>query len=47
MSSPVSARSASLWSLFAPGHLGASLMLAGGISLYAVETYVTATIMPK
>ncbi len=47
MSSPVSARSASLWSLLAPGHLGASLMLAGGISLYAVETYVTATIMPS
>jgi len=48
MSTPASAApSASLWSLFSPAHLAASLMLAGGISLYAIETYVTATVMPS
>ncbi|WP_296034847.1 MFS transporter [uncultured Agrobacterium sp.] len=39
--------STSLWALFSAKHLGASLMLAGGIALYAIETYVTATIMPS
>ena len=33
--------------LFSRDHIATSLMLAGGISLYAVETYVTATIMPS
>ncbi|WP_296098979.1 MFS transporter [uncultured Agrobacterium sp.] len=39
--------STSLWALFSAKHLGASLMLASGIALYAIETYVTATIMPS
>ncbi|PVE53133.1 MFS transporter [Rhizobium rhizogenes] len=47
MSSPGAPSSTSLWTLFSARHLGASLMLSGGIALYAIETYVTATIMPS
>ncbi|MCP8897094.1 MFS transporter [Shinella daejeonensis] len=33
--------------LFSRTHLFATLMLGGGISLHAVETYITATLMPS
>lgn len=33
--------------LFSRAHRGASVMLAGGVALYAVETYVTITITPS
>ncbi|WET74688.1 MFS transporter [Rhizobium croatiense] len=33
--------------LFLPEHLAATLMLAGGVTLYAVESYITATIAPS
>ncbi|MDX3928760.1 MAG: MFS transporter [Shinella sp.] len=33
--------------LFHPSRLFATLMLGGGISLHAVETYITATLMPS
>lgn len=33
--------------IFAPAHLGATLMLGGGISLHAVEVYVSITILPS
>ncbi|MFB2607147.1 MFS transporter, partial [Rhizobium phaseoli] len=37
----------SVFRLFLPEHLAATLMLAGGVTLYAVESYVTATIAPS
>ena len=37
----------SVWQLFRPGLWPATLMLAGGVTLYAVETYITATIAPS
>ncbi|MBB2822862.1 UNVERIFIED_ORG: MFS family permease [Rhizobium esperanzae] len=37
----------SLFRLFLPEHLAATLMLAGGVTLYAVESYITATIAPS
>ncbi|MBB3520841.1 hypothetical protein FHX03_000150 [Rhizobium sp. BK456] len=37
----------SLLRLFLPEHLPATLMLAGGVMLYAVESYITATIAPS
>lgn len=37
----------SVWALFSAKHLAASLMLGGGVALYAIETYVTATVMPS
>lgn len=33
--------------MFAPGHLGATLMLGGGIALHAVEVYISITVMPS
>ncbi|MBX5185175.1 MFS transporter [Rhizobium sp. NZLR5] len=37
----------SLLRLFLPEHLPATLMLAGGVTLYAVESYIMATIAPS
>ncbi|KEC75978.1 UNVERIFIED_ORG: MFS family permease [Rhizobium esperanzae] len=37
----------SVFRLFLPEHLAATLMLAGGVTLYAVESYITATIAPS
>lgn len=37
----------SVFGLFLPEHLPATLMLAGGVTLYAVESYITATIAPS
>ncbi|OWV76280.1 MFS transporter [Rhizobium sp. R634] len=37
----------SLFRLFLPEHLAATMMLAGGVTLYAVESYITATIAPS
>ncbi|MEE3625045.1 MFS transporter [Nitrospirillum sp. BR 11752] len=37
----------SVWRLFSPGLLPATLMLGGGVTLFAVETYVTATVAPS
>ncbi|PDS75150.1 MFS transporter [Rhizobium sp. L43] len=39
--------SSSVLALFLPRHLPATLMLAGGVALYAVESYITATIAPS
>lgn len=36
-----------LSSLFSRAHVFATLMLGGGIALHAVETYITATLMPS
>ena len=33
--------------MFAPAHLGATLMLGGGIALHAVEVYISITVMPS
>ena len=40
-------KSASIFTLFSPRLLPATLMLGGGVTLYAVESYVTATIAPS
>ncbi|NTF41259.1 MULTISPECIES: MFS transporter [Rhizobium] len=40
-------KSASLFTLFSPKLLPATLMLGGGVTLYAVESYITATIAPS
>src|ERR1700752_2719017 len=40
-------RSTSIFTLFSPQLLPATLMLGGGVTLYAVETYITATIAPS
>ena len=37
----------SVFGLFLPEHLPATLMFAGGVTLYAVESYITATIAPS
>lgn len=37
----------SVFRLFLPEHLPATMMLAGGVTLYAVESYITATIAPS
>ncbi|MBB3745814.1 MFS family permease [Rhizobium sp. BK226] len=37
----------SVFRLFLPEHLPATLMLAGGVMLYAVESYIMATIAPS
>ncbi|MGO7158861.1 MFS transporter, partial [Rhizobium johnstonii] len=37
----------SVFRLFLPEHLPATLMLAGGVTLYAVESYIMATIAPS
>lgn len=37
----------SIFQLFTPSLLPATLMLGGGVTLYAVETYITATIAPS
>lgn len=37
----------SVFRLFLPEHLPATLMLAGGVTLYAVESFITATIAPS
>ncbi|ANK84814.1 MULTISPECIES: MFS transporter [unclassified Rhizobium] len=37
----------SVFRLFLPAHLPATFMLAGGVTLYAVESYITATITPS
>lgn len=42
-----SLKSASLFTLFSPRLLPATLMLGGGVTLYAVESYITATIAPS
>lgn len=39
--------STSVFRLFSPALLPATLMLAGGVTLYAVESYITATIAPS
>ncbi|QKK24618.1 MFS transporter [Rhizobium hidalgonense] len=41
------ANASSLLRLFLPEHLPATLILAGGVTLYAVETYIMATIAPS
>ncbi|WP_454848540.1 MFS transporter [Rhizobium binxianense] len=41
------AASTSVLRLFSPALLPATLMLAGGVTLYAVESYITATIAPS
>ncbi|MDE1147864.1 MAG: MFS transporter [Azospirillaceae bacterium] len=38
---------ASVYQLFSPAHLPATLMLGGGVTLFAIETYVTATVAPS
>ena len=40
-------KSASIFTLFSPRLLPATLMLGGGVTLYAVESYITATIAPS
>lgn len=40
-------KSTSLFTLFSPKLLPATLMLGGGVTLYAVESYITATIAPS
>ncbi|MGG6894550.1 MULTISPECIES: MFS transporter [Rhizobium] len=40
-------KSASIFTLFSPRLLPATLMLGGGVALYAVESYITATIAPS
>lgn len=40
-------KSTSLFTLFSPKLLPATLMLSGGVTLYAVESYITATIAPS
>lgn len=50
MADPLSAAAGAaprLSQLFSRTHLFATLMLGGGISLHAVETYITATLMPS
>ncbi|AVA20726.1 MULTISPECIES: MFS transporter [unclassified Rhizobium] len=42
-----SSRSTSLFTLFSPEFLAPTLMLGGGVALYAVESYITATIAPS
>ncbi|PST20850.1 MFS transporter [Rhizobium sp. JAB6] len=42
-----SASSSSVFTLFSPKLLPATLMLGGGVTLYAVESYITATIAPS
>ncbi|MGZ2482525.1 MFS family permease [Rhizobium pisi] len=37
----------SVFRLFLPEHLPATMMLGGGVTLYAVESYITATIAPS
>jgi MFS family permease len=37
----------SVFHLFSPAFLPATLMLGGGVTLYAVETYITATVTPS
>ncbi|MFL5015512.1 MAG: MFS transporter, partial [Rhizobium sp.] len=37
----------SVFRLFLPEHLPATLMLSGGVTLYAVESYIMATIAPS
>jgi len=37
----------SVWHLFSPARVPATLMLGGGVTLYAVETYITATVTPS
>ncbi len=39
--------SSSVFTLFSPKRLPATLMLGGGVTLYAVECYITATIAPS
>ncbi|NLR95346.1 MFS transporter [Rhizobium sp. P38BS-XIX] len=39
--------SSSVFTLFSPNLLPATLMLGGGVTLYAVESYITATIAPS
>ncbi|WP_349957719.1 MFS transporter [Rhizobium sp. ZPR3] len=39
--------SSSVFTLFSPKLLPATLMLGGGVTLYAVESYITATIAPS
>lgn len=39
--------SSSVFALFSPKLLPATLMLGGGVTLYAVESYITATIAPS
>ncbi|AYG65500.1 MULTISPECIES: MFS transporter [unclassified Rhizobium] len=39
--------SSSVFALFSPKLLSATLMLGGGVTLYAVESYITATIAPS
>ncbi|MDK4705543.1 MFS transporter [Rhizobium sp. CNPSo 4062] len=41
------ASSSSVFTLFSPKLLPATLMLGGGVTLYAVESYITATIAPS
>ncbi|MDL2402217.1 MFS transporter [Rhizobium mayense] len=43
----ITTKPASVFSLFSPGLLPATLMLGGGVVLYAVESYITATIAPS
>ncbi|AYG58433.1 MFS transporter [Rhizobium jaguaris] len=43
----VTPKSISVFSLFSPALLPATLMLGGGVALYAVEAYITATIAPS
>lgn len=43
----VPTKPASLFTLFSPRLLPATLMLGGGVTLYAVEAYITATIAPS
>lgn len=38
---------ARLGDIFVPRHLGATLMLGGGISLHAVEVYISTTVLPS
>lgn len=40
-------KSVSIFTLFSPRLLPATLMLGGGVTLYAVESYITATIAPS
>ncbi|MBB6483063.1 MFS transporter [Rhizobium lusitanum] len=40
-------KSATIFTLFSPRLLPATLMLGGGVTLYAVESYITATIAPS
>lgn len=38
---------ARFWDLFHPAHLGATLMLGGGIALHAIEVYISITVLPS